>query len=76
MAFLNFSFSGGWIVPALLIGAGLYVVTNKKESAVISSTPSSLVTIERPSKDLLIEKLNEPSSDSESIQLKPDETNS
>ncbi len=76
MAFLNFSFSGGWIVPALLIAAGLYVVKNKKESAVGPSTASGLVTVEKPSKELLIEKLSEPSSDAETIELKSDQTNS
>lgn len=62
VAFLNFSFSGGWIVPALLIAAGFYIIQRKRHQGLNSG--QSTDTLEKPIKDILIEKLSSSDSDS------------
>jgi hypothetical protein len=79
VAFLNLSFSGGWIVPTLLIAAGIYVINRKKPTATAQEPyQTTLATHDVISKDVLVKKLDtleEVSSSSGPQALTPPETN-
>jgi hypothetical protein len=58
VAFLNLSFSGGWIVPTLLIGAGIYAINRKKSDDSLEKSSQTTFRTEPIGKDLLVKKLD------------------
>ncbi len=62
VAFLNLSFSGGWIIPTLLIAAGFYVIRQKNLALAtdhVEPKTSTLATTQTLNTDMIIKKLSD-----------------